>query len=219
VNTLYHTSFDEGFAEHEGESYLLVPAGWHPIWKPGDKPGPVRPEIQPEIRSRGDKGIRTGEHGLKLAHAWAWFDAALYMQFAASSGLRYAISAYATAESDDGLACQVGIDPTGGIEPESETVHWSNWYGTDDKDFKPYTWKQILVEAEAAGDQVTVFLRCACREPVQVNADFFDDVTFSGEPYEPPPTGDLLDLIDDLDAGVTALRQHVQSNKRECLLV
>lgn len=226
MNVLYHTSFDEGFSEYQGEEFLLVPDGWHPVWKPGDKPGPVRPEVQPEIRSRGDRGIRTGEHGLKLAHAWAFFDAALYRQFASSPGLLYRISAYATAESGGGLACRVGIDPTGGTELESETIVWSEWYGTDDADFQPYTWQQRAAEAQACprvrgddGDLVTVFLRCACRDPVQVNAGFFDDVTFSGEPYAPPPDGGLLDLIDQLGTDLIALRRHVEGNKRECLLV
>ena len=226
MNILHHTSFDEGFSPYPGQDNLLVPSGWHPVWVDGEKPGPVRPEIQPEIRSQGDKGIRTGEHGLKLAHAWSWFDAALYMQFAASPGLKYMIAAYVTAESDAGLACRVGIDPKvhgsralAGADRASLSIVWSDWHGTDNDDFAPYQWKQVAAEAEAAGDLVTVFLRCACRDPVQVNAGFFDDVTFYGEEYRPPTDRCLLDLIDGLVLDVAGLREYVEQNKQQCLLV
>lgn len=219
MNVLYHTSFDEGFPEYPTEPHLLVPSGWHPVWTPGDKPGPVRPEIQPEIRNRGDKGIRTGEHGLKLAHAWAFFDAALYMHLATSPGLHYLASAWVTAESDDGLACRVGLDPTGGAEILSPTVHWSNWWGTDNPGFKPYEWKQVAVESLAAGNQMTLFLRATAREPVQVNAGFFDDVTFSGENRRPPTDGNLLELVDELVLQAAGLREYVITQKRDCLLL
>lgn len=219
MKILHLTTFDEGFEPYPDEEHLLVPVGWAPVWMPGDKPGPVRPEIQPEIRSQGDRGMRSGEHGVKLAHAWAWFDAALIMQFASSPGRQYQANVYATAESGGGLACRIGIDPTAGKLLTSETVHWSEWYGTDDDDFKPYTWKQVQVEVEAAGDQVTVFLRCACRDAVQVNAGFFDDFQFLGEEHYPPPDNGLLDLIDTLGDDLVNLRRYVTDEKRECVLL
>ena len=59
MNTIYQSSFDEGFSAQQGEQLLRVPNGWTLVWIPGDKPGPVRPECQPEVRSQGDRGIRT----------------------------------------------------------------------------------------------------------------------------------------------------------------
>ena len=219
LKILHHTTFDEGFVAYPGEEHLLVPRGFHPVWTPGDKPGPVRPEVQPEIRSRGDRGMRTGENGLKLAHAWAFFDGALYMQFASAAGRRYAAQAYATAESGGGLACRVGVDPTGGTDHKSSAVVWSDWWGTDNTEFKSYLWKKLTAEAVATGDQVTVFLRVACRDPVQVNAGFFDDLTFSGEEYNPPPVGGIEERVIAIETACAKLRDHIETSKRLCLIV
>lgn len=193
---LYFTSFDDGFEEQERDTHLLCPVGWRVIWVPGEKPGPVRPEVQPEIRKRGDKGMRSGEHGVKLAHAYSFFQAALVRRFAASPGKHYQASVWATAETSPkaGLGCTVGIHPdadalTGVLD---NGIRWSEWYGTDDPNFKAYRWQECVVDAMAEGNEIAVLLRCDCRTAVQVNAGFFDDfgLYVEGEDVPaPPPEG------------------------------
>lgn len=224
LQILHHTSFDEGFEPYTGEDLLLGPVGWEIDWVPGDKPGPVRPEIQPEIKSRGDRGIRTGEHGVKMCHAYSFFDGAFSRTFAAEAGLVYRAQVYATAECPQGgLACQIGIDPFGGQDFQDDTIIWSQWYGTDDGAFQPYRWQALASEVKADNDQITVFLHCVARDAVQVNAGFFDDFTLFGQtpkPPEPEPIGEtLIAHIDRLQNDVDALAIYVGQNKRPCLIV
>ena len=171
--------------------------------------------------------MRTGEHGCKLAHAYAYFDAVLYRTFTTAIGRLLRAQVWTTAESIGGLACQIGIDPAGGFEPGDPTVVWSDWYGTDDPLFQPYRWQQVVADAEAQAPVVTVLLRCKARDAVQVNAGFFDDIAvFSDEP-EPPPTphgiGPYVDAIDatlqQARADVDALRQYISEQSRTCLLI
>jgi hypothetical protein len=225
--TIYRTSFDEGFEPVEGQQLLLTPKGWLVGWAAGDKPGPVRPEVQPEIRSRGDRGMLTGQHGVKIAHAYAFFDAVLYRCFSASPGRRYRLTAWSTAESQGGLACQVGIHPSGELDWTDPLVEWSSWYGTDDADFLPYRWQARSVEQIADSDLITIFLHCTARDAVQVNAGFFDDVLLMGdEQPAPPPTDEgLLQYVaqlrhtqQQLTSDLTALETYILQQQRLCLL-
>jgi hypothetical protein len=224
LQILHHTSFDEGFEPYQGEQHLIGPVGWGIDWQPGDKPGPVRPEVQAEIRSRGDRGILTGEHGVKMCHAYAFFDGVFYRRFAAEAGLVYRAQVHATAECPEGgLACQIGIDPAGDLEFLSKRVVWSKWYGTDDSIFQAYRWQLIASEVEAQANQITVFLRCTAREAVHVNAGFFDDFTLFGQASAPPApgpdTGTLTTHIERLAADVAELAVYVDEHKRPCLVV
>ncbi|MFN2230463.1 MAG: hypothetical protein ACK2VA_11890 [Anaerolineae bacterium] len=229
MQTIYHTSFDEGFEPQQGEQLLLTPKGWIVAWSPGEKPGPVRPEVQPEIRSRGDRGMLTGENGVKICHAYAFFDAVLYRCLAAAPGRRYRLSAWTTAESQGGLACQVGIHPAGELDWADPFVQWSTWYGTDDDDFLPYRWQSRATEVVAEKDLITIFLRCTARDAVQVNAGFFDDVAVEsdeGQINPSPAPGSLADYLDQLrathaqlGADVHALESYIESQQRLCLLI
>jgi hypothetical protein len=235
MQTIYATSFDEGFEPQAGEQLLLTPKGWTVAWAPGEKPGPVRPEVQPEIRSRGDRGMLTGENGVKICHAYAFFDAVLYRCIAARPGRRYRLSAWTTAESNGGLACRVGIHPAGdrvappqgGTDHTDQFVSWSTWYGTDDDDFLPYRWQRRSTEAIAEAELITILLRCTARDAVQVNAGFFDDVLLEGDEGPPPaPTGGLPEYLDQLrrthaqlSADLQALETYIESQQRLCILV
>lgn len=189
METIWSTGFEDGnFPPYGGQSYLLVPQGWHPAWKPGEKPGPVRPEIQPEDKQRGDKGVHSGRYGVKLAHAYSFFDAALTRAFPATPGVRYMARGWCTAESGGGLGCQIGIASGEPLFTDA-SVRWSEWWGTDFPEFTPYTWLNLGTPAVvAAHEKITVYLRVTCRDAVQVNAGFWDDVTLlSDEGTQPPP--------------------------------
>jgi len=201
--------FEDGFHWFGGDGHLEIPNDWGVAWVPGDKPGPVRPECKYELRGR-DQGVRTGDYGSKIAHSYAFFDAALYRSFAVPRGAEVTASVWTTAESGGLLACQVGIDPhgAGGGDFQDEAVVWGEWWGTANDGFESYDWRQVSSVAVAESDQITVFLRCKCDDPVQTNAGFFDDfsLTFEGdapqppEPPTPPPSGDhvLRVYLDDV---------------------
>jgi len=67
---------------------------------------------------------------------------------------------------------QVGIDPYGGTDPDSPHVVWGNAteiYGTYGG--------RLSVEAEAAADTVTVFVKSVAGQPLQYNNNYFDHAT------------------------------------------
>jgi len=189
MNVVFSTGFEDGkFPPYNGQDFLLVPEGWHPDWVPGVKPGPVRPEVQPEDREKGDRGIHSGRFGAKLAHAYSFFDAVLYRTLPSTQGKKYVARGWATAESQGGLGNQIGIDPTGGTDFRADSVVWSDWWGTDFPEFEPYFWRQMSTgEVTAECGRVTVFLRVKCRNAVQVNAGFWDDIELLEEEGSSPP--------------------------------
>ena len=221
MQIIYDTGFEvEKFISSEGGN---IPEGWSFDWVPGDKPGPVRPEIQPELESRNDQGIHSGTVGVKMAHAYSFFDGVLWKRFAAIPDALYEARIWVTAESDGGLACQIGIDPFGGTDFQGAGVQWSEWWGTDDDGFKSYEWRQRAVNAVAMDSWITVYLRCACRDAVQVNAGFFDDLQVLAdapdEPPKPPVEGTLGDLLGAIEDAVSAAVEYVDQNAVQALIV
>jgi hypothetical protein len=82
------------------------------------------------------------------------------------------------AEGDEGLsggveniALSVGIDPTGGVDPDADTVRW----GTAAHVYNCY--RQVpAVEVEAQRRKVTIFLRSRVQWPFWHNHAYWDDV-------------------------------------------
>lgn len=220
MRTIYRSSFDEGFEYQDAENSIQKPVGWEAVWLPGEKPGPVQPEFRTELRSRGDKGIRTGENGVKMAHAYAFFDACLFRSFAAQPGADYRAEVWATAESLGGLACRIGLASGAPAFLHTE-LPWSPWYGTDDNLFRPYHWQPVSIEHTATADHITVYLRCKCRDAVQVNAGFFDDVALYLLSENDPPAGSdgLMHHIGRLGDALEGLEEFVTQDTRTCLLV
>ena len=188
MEVVYSTGFEDGkFPPYAGQEHLLIPEGWHPDWVQGDKPGPVRPETQPEDKERGDRGIHTGRYGFKICHAYSFFDGVIYRRVPAFKGKDYQLAAWATAESQGGLQCRVGIDPTGGNNFRADVVQWGEGWGTDYEGFQPYSWRKLSTpKVCATGDYVTIFLNVRCRDAVQVNAGFFDDIELLAATDETP---------------------------------
>lgn len=199
MEVIFREDFETGDFRPYGDAPLLVPVGWDVDWVPGEKPGPVRPEVQPEDAERGDKGIHSGRYGVKLAHAYSFFDAVLYRTFSAAQGREYQARGWTTAESQGGLGSRIGIDPTGGTNFRAETVRWGkDWWGTDLPEFYSYLWRQLTTPVTVAEDSsVTVFLEVRCRDAVQVNAGFWDDIELlaaSVEEPQPLPGSDEIHL-------------------------
>lgn len=223
MQVVFSEGFEHGnFPPYEGQTHLLVPEGWDPDWIPGAKPGPVRPEIQPEDAERGDRGIHTGRYGIKLCHAYSFFDGVLHRQVQVAGGVRSQARGWTTAESGGGLGCRIGIDPTGGTDFRADTVQWSDWWGTDYPEFDSYVWRQLSTPVVDAGPEglVTIFLRVVCRHAVQVNAGFWDDVELLAEgsptppPTPPPPTPPPGSRRWRVDLRITGTVEEVQNGSK-----
>ena len=84
---------------------------------------------------------------------------------------------------------RVGIDPTGGTNPLSDTVVW----GIGIHEYNEFVQPVPAVEVEAQADAVTVFLRSTTLWPFKHNDAYWDDaelVVVDEPPPPPPPPGE-----------------------------
>lgn len=75
---------------------------------------------------------------------------------------------------DSDCANQIGIDPTGGINPFVASVVWSPELSSQD------TWAPASVSATAQSGTITVFLRAVQKFGLQWNQNGFDDIRLTG---------------------------------------
>ena len=120
----------------------------------------------------------------------------LYEQFKTNPGQLYLATSYVftdqTGGTPDAVACRIGIDPTGGIDPgqwssptpprqwiENPNIIWSGWTSTDG------SWQQVLVGAWAQSSLATVFLQVHTQFALESNKCAFDSVALATG-YESP---------------------------------
>lgn len=178
---------------------MLTPEGWVAWWEEG--PGldadlgipelmPIEfvdPYITPVPR------IRTGDWALKLFTFWRPHRAGLYQTIAdLPTGSRASLSAYAHAYSCDredtgALSCpddpyqfgfKVGLDPTGGTNPWSDNIVWSDMaYIYDVYDLVGPV--EVTVGQEG---RITVFLRSDAKWGIKHNDAYWDDIALTITP-------------------------------------
>lgn len=116
----------------------------------------------------------------------------LYQQVSAVPGAQYALSAFgytrctgATGARHGHAQVRIGLDHTGGTNPDSITVIWSRPVFTSEQ------WRPLTVSGTATGSLVTVFVETVYHDwwgvPVWYIAGF-DDVSLIGAAIQPSPT-------------------------------
>lgn len=108
--------------------------------------------------------------------------------------LRFSVYAYVwssnlddvnVSEEPGGVLVEVGIDPTGGTDPESTAIIW----GVSDEQYDAY--RQYSVIATATGNAVTVFVRSSVDFPQRNNYIYLDDAVLeitTDSPVQPSAT-------------------------------
>lgn len=76
--------------------------------------------------------------------------------------------------ADSDVACQLGIDPYGGINPDAVSIVKTPELSSQD------TWATAAVSAVAQGERVTVYLRAIQRWALEWNHNGFDDIRLTG---------------------------------------
>ncbi len=105
-----------------------------------------------------------------------------YQTIQAVPGRKYRLTAHVyTVTEDPGRRpldnnCRIGIDPTGGRDPDSKDVIWTPPTESEQK------WTPITVEATAQAERITVFIRHEMRRANTWNLTLFDDLQFGGVP-------------------------------------
>lgn len=107
-----------------------------------------------------------GGRALNITRDGATFTVALYQQVSVAQGTKVQASAWAylktcrppkggtdcSSDASSGAFVKVGVDPTGGVDPNGGSIVWSG-------PATPHnTWQQVSVDATAAGGTITVFL-------------------------------------------------------------
>jgi hypothetical protein len=149
----------------------------------GDWPN-FRPEYQPA--APWANRIQAGTNAQQYFTRFAAHSAGVYQQVAVTGG-QLTLTAWGQVWSSDGscqppeascnptdMRLQLGIDPTGGLNPASPQVVWSGTANPVD------VYQQLAVTTATAGPLATVYLKSNPLEPRPHNNVYWDSVSLSG---------------------------------------
>lgn len=207
-NLLANPGFENPF-EATGSGASMVAQGWTPWSLTTDQN--VEPEYylaSDTVNGMAPPRIHSGEDAQQYFSFFAPHIAGVYQQVSGvtpGDQLSFSIYAYVWVSSgedsnvSDGsgaLSFQVGIDPTGGTDPVSTTIVWSDAAVNYDQ------YAQYAIAAVAAAETVTVFTRSSVTEVAMNNTVYLDDaelmVTGSGAPVATEAATDAVAPTDEV---------------------
>jgi hypothetical protein len=209
MQTIFRTSFEQGFEDFKGIGELTIPKGWTPAWIDGNEPGVLhRPEYDFKDRQKGQPEVHSGRFAANFFTVHATHDACLYRKFQVGKGkgIRVRAMVMGISHEDDGTTdgghgMRVGVDPSGGTDFSALTVVYGDYYSSymkapkfGVKQYAEGKWVEVTVDAIAQEDEVTVFLHSKCDFAVDINASHWDDIHVEiGEAHEvtPPKPKDI----------------------------
>ena len=227
VNVLTNPGFEESFTVRDGDQFVRVAEGWAPWHSEAEGEDAFTWElIQPEYQSASDTDesshIREGEYSQLLRSFYATFDAGLLQEYEGvevNSWLRFSTSAWVwssklddplQSEADGDVFVQVGIDPDGGTDGESEDIVWS------EITYELYDgWRDFVVVTQATAETITVFIRVLVGQPVRNNFVWLDDAELYLDAFDedvvsslaqsvgPPPLPTRMPVYHVVQAGET----------------
>jgi hypothetical protein len=162
--------------------------------KPPERDGPCQlPEYKSIHRSQDPHLVYDGDTAQCWFIRWKIFDAGIYQVIGATPGALYtpdvAAKAWCTDGDDENVSdgdmhVRLGIDPTGGTDPWSAGVIWSDWKRAG------VNYQRVIgpiVEAEA--DHITFFIRAWNKWELSHNDIYVDDCHMVVEGGGTPPGG------------------------------
>ncbi len=180
-NLLLNPGFEQPYITINGDAGLRVAANWQPWYKttpPGESSAiNARPEYKPAPSTR----VRSGGAAQEYNTFFATHTAGVYQRVPVSPNvdLRFSVYVYVwssatftnpdVSEQPNTVIINVGIDPTGGTDPDSPSIIWS----ADAEYYDQY--RELSVVAKSKGTAVTVFVRTAPQGYVGVNNVYLDD--------------------------------------------
>ncbi len=198
--TLANPDFENGFTDGKATS-------WNGFWMPNGVPGNPLFFDSTTQKHRGAhaQGINLsgiGESSDVMVKSYC----GVYQQVPAIPGQVYTANAWSYCEMMASLTnvcgLSVGIDPTGGTNPESNNVVWSTplWNGSSTGNVN--NWKQMQVSSQAESGFITIFLRATLLpgrfQTIRPQNVYFDQIYVLESQAESSP-GILLNA--DFEAG------------------
>jgi len=190
TNLLTNPGFEQPFSTVDGDPPREVAQGWVPWHVPAPAGSPSFFNRQPEYypTAPDTARIHSGSDAQQVLSFFAVHTGGVFQRVTGiAPGAELEFSAYAyiwsttfdepdVSEEDGDVVVDVGIDPTGGTDGESENIVWSSSVESDDS-YDAY--KQYTVQATAQGSAVTVFIRTQAGVPVKHNNIYLDDASLT----------------------------------------
>ncbi|MDX1663920.1 MAG: hypothetical protein R3272_09010 [Candidatus Promineifilaceae bacterium] len=175
-NQLRNGELDRDYGPYRNDEELQTAAGWAPWWQAREAGEPEWKHQKPHYAP-----VTLDERTVqRLETPYGTHVAGLWQQVPAAPGNRYELSVSGQAwssedpergsqrESSD-VNLQIGVDPTGGLDPASPIVEWSNVA-------EPHGyWETLRLSVEAQAAIITVFLRSAPTLPKRQQVVFWRD--------------------------------------------
>jgi LysM repeat protein len=183
-------SFGPYTGRRGGEFPIYLPNGWNYWFAPanGDR---YNREERVSIQPHPGPGPSThgGDRALNISCGYFTCTTALYQQVGnIQAGSNVQASAWSQVKAcnlapnatscgsavESGSQTRIGIDPTGGTDPNNPAIVWSGWVQPHDQ------WAQQSVSATATAGTVTLFLYSTQSSFADLNKTYWDDVILAG---------------------------------------
>lgn len=189
-NLLTNPGFEDPYITIPGDPDMLVADGWTPWHNPREEDMETFRNAQPQFRGTAPDGtrIRTGGNAQVLFSKFLTHEGGVFQSISGiSPNVEYLFSIYAYVWSNDfddeesrqlsanpgGITVQVGIDPLGGTDPNSNNIVWSIPVEQYD------AYRQYSVSARAASEFITVWVRTQIAFPQANNFIYLDDASLT----------------------------------------
>lgn len=166
----------------QGSPPMQLPQGWSPFILSGDVAYIVE-------SSAGGAHTFWGPPSLKMHNSGGTFKAGIYTQVQVNPGEGYRASiAWGAPNAPDTFGRQLGIDPTGGTDPNSPNIVWGPMHWGDGRILNyPPPDVNIDVKARAVNSTVTVFFLVDHPSSTGDNFIFIDVIALYPDESAPAP--------------------------------
>ncbi|MBE0690358.1 MAG: LysM peptidoglycan-binding domain-containing protein [Anaerolineae bacterium] len=178
----------EGSYTARGRVDFNIPADWS-VWYAEAPRSEAWMNLQPVAFPHNGPGPdpQSGSRAVNMNRGYGTFTASIYQQVAVPNNANLIASAWSYLKTcnlapgfdncgsavESGAFTRIGIDPTGGTDPNSPNIVWSGNSQPHDR------WEQMTASATAAGESATVFLYVTQRWPSDLNNVYFDSASLT----------------------------------------
>jgi LysM repeat protein len=168
-----------------------VAANWNAWWTTHPATAPEWAFLQPNYGPSNtcttgcDHRIHSGSNAQRMFHFFGAYEGGIYQQVAVPLDVDVSFSIYAqgwssqqndpinTSVGGTNMQMKIGIDPTGGTNPYSPNIVWSQYANPLD------SWSQFLVYAHSQNTTVTVFTYASPFDSRRNNEVYWDDAALN----------------------------------------
>lgn len=174
TNLLNNGDFSAAFQPYRKDERMVMAASWAPWWTVQRASDPQWKNQTPAFRA----AALEDDSAQEISSPWATHTAGLYQQVPVAPGDTYRLTVEAMAWSSEDetpgklvepsdVDLQIGLDPTGGLDPSSPLIVWSKKANPLGK------WSELELSLEAETSIMTVFLKSAPELPKRQQTVFW----------------------------------------------